>query len=40
MCGALKLEDELGPHCGRCDKLIGDIGAELTAEFGTRDNVV
>jgi len=40
MCGGLKAEDELGLHCCRCDKIIGDVQADLMAEFGVRDNVV
>ena len=40
MCGGLKAEDELGLCCCRCDKTIGDVQADLMAEFGVRDNVV
>ena len=40
MCGVLRTEDGLGLHCCRCDKIIGDVQADLMAEFGVRDNVV
>ena len=40
MCGGLKAEDELGLYCCRCDKMIGDVQADLMAEFDVRDNVV
>jgi len=39
-CGALRTEDGLGLHCCRCDKIIGDVQADLMAEFGVRDNMV
>ena len=40
VCGAWKAEDELGLRCCRCDKIIGDVQADLMAEFDIRDNVV
>jgi len=40
MCGALKAEDELDLYCYRCEKIIGDVQADLMAEFGVKDNVV
>ena len=40
MCGGLKAEDELDLYCCRCEKIIGDIQADLMAEFGVRDSVV
>ena len=27
----------LGPYCGRCDKIVGDVNADLAAEFGERE---
>jgi hypothetical protein len=39
MCGAFKAEDELGLYCWRCDKIIGDVQADLMIEFRDRENV-
>jgi len=39
-CGASRTEDGLGLHCSRCDKIVGDVQADLMADFGVRDNVV
>ncbi len=39
LCG--KETDELGEiHCGRCDKIVGSVMADLAAEFGTEGNAV
>ena len=27
-------------HCGRCDKIVGSVMADLAAEFGTEGNAV
>jgi len=40
MCGGLKAVDELGLYCCRCEKIIGDVQADLMGEFGVREDVV
>ena len=30
----------MGPYCGRCDKIVGDVQASLAAELGPRELVV
>lgn len=30
----------LGPYCGRCDKIVGDMNADLAAELEPRELVV
>ncbi len=36
-CGGLFQADELlGPYCGRCDKIAGDVTAGLKAELEAR----
>ena len=29
-----------GRYCGRCDKIVGDVNDDLTAEFEPREMVV
>ena len=29
-----------GIHCGRCDKIVGDVNADLVAEFDQEVNMV
>jgi len=36
----LKAQDELDLYCCRCEKIIGDVQADLIAEFGVRDNAL
>ncbi|MHC4330357.1 MAG: hypothetical protein ACYSWW_19790 [Planctomycetota bacterium] len=36
VCG----KDVLGPYCGRCDKIVGDVNAGLAAELEPRELVV
>ena len=35
-----EIEEFLGPYCGRCDKIVGDVNTDLAAEFGTKETVV
>lgn len=30
----------LGPHCGRCDKIAGEVPAGLEVEFWVKESVV
>ena len=30
----------LGPHCSRCDKIVGDMNADLAGELEPREMVV
>jgi hypothetical protein len=30
----------LGPYCGRCDKIVGDINIDVVAELEPRELVV
>ena len=30
----------LGPYCGRCDKLVGEVNADLVAELEPRELVI
>jgi hypothetical protein len=32
LCGK-DIPELLGPYCGRCDKIVGDVNAGLAAEF-------
>ena len=32
-----EIEEFLGPYCSRCDKIIGDVNADLAAELGERE---
>jgi hypothetical protein len=35
MCGnLLEVEELLGPVCGRCEKIAGDVEAEVVIESG------
>ena len=39
LCG--KNTSELfGPYCGRCDKIVGDVNADLAAELEASEMVV
>ena len=41
LCGDVKNETEfLGLHCSWCDKLVGNVQADLVAEFGPEANTV
>lgn len=37
LCGR---ETLLGLYCGRCDKIVGDVNADLAAELASREMVV
>ena len=39
LCGKYTPE-LLGPYCGRCDKIVGDMNADLAAELEHRELVV
>ena len=28
------------PYCSRCDKMIGDVNADIAAEFGVKETAV
>ena len=32
-----KIPEFLGPYCSRCDKIVGDVNADLAAELGQRE---
>ena len=39
MCG--KETGEFGEiHCGQCDKIVGNVMADLVAEFGIEGNAI
>ena len=39
LCGK-EAPELLGPYCGRCDKIVGDMNADLAAELEPREMVV
>ena len=39
LCGK-DTSELLGPYCSRCDKIVGNVNADLAAEFGHRELVV
>lgn len=39
LCGKDTLE-LLGPDCSRCDKIVGDVNADLAAELASKEIVV
>ena len=39
LCGKVTPE-VVGPYCGRCDKIVGDVDAGLAAELEPRELVV
>jgi len=39
LCGK-DVPELLGPYCGRCDKLIGDVNLGLAAELESEELVV
>jgi hypothetical protein len=34
------IPEPLGPYCGRCDKIVGDVNADLAAELEPKGLVV
>jgi hypothetical protein len=41
LCGTEKDEEEFdGIYCGRCDKICGDVQADLAADYRAHNNVV
>ena len=39
LCGK-HTSELLGLYCGRCDKIVGDVNADLAVELRTSENVV
>ncbi len=39
LCGK-NTPELLDPYCGRCDKIVGDINADLAAGLGPKELVV
>jgi hypothetical protein len=39
LCGK-DMPEWLGLYCGRCDKIVGDMNADLVAELELREMVV
>lgn len=39
LCGK-QTRELLGPYCGFCDKIIGDVNAGLAAEFEPTETVM
>jgi len=35
-----QIDESFGIYCGRCDKIIGDVNADLAAEFGAAESAV
>ena len=41
LCGSMTREmDFLGPHCSGCDRVIGDMYADMAVEIDTGGNAV
>lgn len=39
-CKLCRGETLLGLYCGRCDKIVGDVNADLAAELAFKEMVV
>ena len=39
LCGK-DVPELFGPYCGRCDKIVADVNADLAAELEPRELVV
>jgi len=35
-----QIDESLGIYCGRCDKVVGDVNADLAAELMEKENTV
>ena len=41
LCGTVREERTfIGPYCGLCDKIMGDVQAGLAAEFTAKENFI
>jgi hypothetical protein len=39
-CKLCRKDTLLRPYCGRCDKIVGDVNADLAAELAPKEMVV